>query len=87
MKTLRIEVEGNTRGHYGSFMRKLGSDQIEVRILTPKLQNGLDRWIAAGSSQEALWAFAREIQLHLDDRHGTNSEINEVFLILQNFTD
>ena len=87
MRTTRVDVEGTRSGHYASITRKAGSDQIEVTILTPKLPNGLASQIDAGSSHEALWAFARHIQQHLDERHGSNSDVNEYFLELQRFAD
>jgi len=87
MKTTRIDLEGNKKGHYASITRKAGSGQIEAVILTPRLPDGVTLRTDADSSQEELWAFARNIQLHLDGRHGTGSDINEYFLELQRFTD
>ena len=87
MRTTRIDVEGTKSGHYASITRKAGSGQIEAMILTPRLPDGETLRIAAGSSQEELWRFARDIQLHLDGRHGTGSDINEYFLDVQRFAD
>ena len=86
-QTTKTEVEGNARGHYGSFMRKLRSDQIVVEILTPKFPHGLDLRISADSSHKDLWDFASDIQQHLDGSPGDAVAINEVFLLLQEFTD
>jgi hypothetical protein len=80
-----MDVEG-APGRYATIVRKAGSDQIEVTILTPEVPNGRIHQVQADCEVD-VWSMAECLQHHLDGARGTNSMINDYYRDLQRFAD
>ena len=71
---------------FAKVTRKLGSDHIEVTILTPDQPDGRVHHVQADCDED-LWSMAECLQYHLDGHRGTNSMIHDYLRELQRFAD
>jgi len=86
MQIRRVDIEGR-KGRFATIARKTGSEYIEVTILTPQQPDGEKRLVHACSDDEELWAQARNLQTVLDDRLGTQGDIDGYYRELQRLAD
>lgn len=85
MRITRMDIEGKA-GHYATITRKIGSDQIEVTILTPTKPDGRVHKVQT-DCEEDIWSMAECLQYHLDGDRGTDSMIQDYYRELQRFAD
>jgi len=64
--------------------RKLGSDQIEVTLVSPDGERTHHVQADCGAD---LWSMAVRLQCHLDGVRGTNSMIHDYLRELERFAD
>ena len=86
MRITRIDIQGNERTHYATIIRRQGSDQIEVTILTPNQPDGRIHHVQADCDED-IRSMAECLQYHLDGYRGTNSDIHDYYVTLQRFAD
>jgi hypothetical protein len=85
MRITRIDIEDRL-GCYASAVRRRGSDQIEVTILTPKTPKGRKHHVQA-DCEEDIFSMAECVQYHLDENRGTNSMIHDYYRELLRLSD
>jgi len=80
-----MDIEGGA-GRYATITRKIGSDQIEVTILTPDTPDGRVHRVNA-RDEKNVWSLAERLQRQLDGVRGTNSMIGDYHRELCRFAD